>query len=442
MPLGGPRTQRRVRELVCIHARNVVAHSTGTPPPECFVTLACPGDVPFYVTPPAAGIYAWGEYTSCPIRPAHFAPWARGAQEYASEVHVALWRRDDGGWARIWECVVDLRDLEYADSLSEVPNTDAMHVVVGLQKSARVRYAALARPRAATDAPAAGARTAPESTPSYTLHDTHRCAATAYSLLSALARHAEAHRARQEAAADAVRSLCTGTLSERASAEIQAATARADERAAACRAALSTDHADHAARRAALAQRRERVASVQREAQILAERERDLRSGIDAAKRRLEDASRDLARARARTLRMLEEIFPIELVDARQLLYSIAGIPLATGARWTALDDAAAALGLVAQLVVLLSTYLATPLPYPIVAVGSRAVIKDGISVMRGPRVFTLYMGRGIEPYRYEYAVFLLSKDIEQLMNAHGVPVLDLRALLPNLKNLLATLVS
>lgn len=430
MPLGGPRTQRRICELVCIHARNV-AHPTGAP--ACFVTLACPGDVPFYVTPPAAGIYAWGEYTSSPIRPAHFAPWARGAHEYASEVHVALWRRDGGAWARIWERVVDLRDLEYADSLAEVPSTDAVHVVLGLQKNAQVRYAALVPARAGTDAPAAAARAAaPDAVPSYTLHDTH-------SVLDALARHAAAHRARREAAADAVRTLGTGTLSERASAEIQAATARADERVGACRAALSTDHADHAARRDALARRRERVARVQREAELLAARERDCRAGIDAARCRLDAAARDLARARARTLRVLEGIFPIELVDARQLLYSIAGIPLATGARRTALDDAAAALGLVAQLVVLLSTYLATPLPYPIVAVGSRAVIKDGISVMRGPRVFTLYGGRGIEPFRYEYAVFLLSKDIEQLMNAHGVPVLDLRALLPNLKNLLAT---
>lgn len=436
MPLGGPRTQRRICELVCIHARNV-AHPTHTP--ECFVTLACPGDVPFYVTPPAAGIYAWGAYTSSPIRPAHFAPWARGAHEYASEVHVALWRRDGSAWARIWERVVDLRDLEYADSLAEVPSADAAHVVLGLQKSAQVRYAALVPARAATDAPAATARAAPDSVPSYTLHDTHRCAATADSVLDAFARHAAAHCARRQAAADAVRTLGTGTLSERASAEIQAATARADERAAACRAALSTDHADHAARRDALARRRERVARVQREAEILAERERDCHAGIDAAKRRLDDAARGLARARARTLRVLEEIFPIELVDARQLLYSIAGIPLATGARRPALGEAAAALGLVAQLVVLLSTYLATPLPYPVVAVGSRAVIKDGISVMRGPRVFTLYGGRGIEPFRYEYAVFLLSKDIEQLMNAHGVPVLDLRALLPNLKNLLAT---
>lgn len=36
--------------------------------------------------------------------------------------------------------------------------------------------------------------------------------------------------------------------------------------------------------------------------------------------------------------------------------------------------------------------------------------------------------------------MFLLNKDIEQLLSQHDVPVLDLRHTLPNLKNLLVTL--
>ena len=52
---------------------------------------------------------------------------------------------------------------------------------------------------------------------------------------------------------------------------------------------------------------------------------------------------------------------------------------------------------------------------------------------------FALY-AKGVESYRYEHAVFLLTKDIEQLMNEHNVPMLDLRNMLPNLKNLLVTL--
>lgn len=149
-------------------------------------------------------------------------------------------------------------------------------------------------------------------------------------------------------------------------------------------------------------------------------------------------------------MRELEFIYPIQLEDARALLYSIAGLALPNGVATTHpksgalvhrthLEDTASALALIAQIVLLASTYLHTSLHYPLRAIGSRAVVQDGISVMTGPRTFALY-GKGTEPYRYEYGVFLLNKDIEQLMMAHGVPVLDLRNTLPNVKNLLVTL--
>lgn len=153
---------------------------------------------------------------------------------------------------------------------------------------------------------------------------------------------------------------------------------------------------------------------------------------------------------RTRLMRELEFIYPIQLEDARALLYSIAGLALPNGVATTHpksgalvhkthLEDTASALALVAQIVLLASTYLHTSLHYSLRAIGSRAVVQDGISVMSGPRTFALY-GKGTEPYRYEYGVFLLNKDIEQLMMAHGVPVLDLRNTLPNVKNLLVTL--
>uniref|UniRef100_V5E4T7 Autophagy-related protein 14 n=1 Tax=Kalmanozyma brasiliensis (strain GHG001) TaxID=1365824 RepID=V5E4T7_KALBG len=171
----------------------------------------------------------------------------------------------------------------------------------------------------------------------------------------------------------------------------------------------------------------------------------------------------------ASLLRDLETIFPIELSDATSLLYSVCGLPLPNAVsslpqtellheekRWKetvkrhhpassrpvfhAFDDdtVSSALGLVAQLVVLLSTYLATPIHYPLATAGSRAVVQDGISLMSGPRAFPLY-AKGMERYRYEYAAFLLNKDIEQLMNVHSVTVIDIRHTLPNLKNLMVT---
>lgn len=171
----------------------------------------------------------------------------------------------------------------------------------------------------------------------------------------------------------------------------------------------------------------------------------------------------------ASLLRNLEMIFPIELLDASSLLFSICGLPLPNAVaslpqgelhqeekRWKESvkrhvpassrpvfhvfddDTVSSAFGLVAQLVVLLSTYLATPIHYPLATAGSRAVVQDGISLMSGPRAFPLY-AKGMERYRYEYAAFLLNKDIEQLMNVHSVTVIDIRHTLPNLKNLMVT---
>lgn len=180
------------------------------------------------------------------------------------------------------------------------------------------------------------------------------------------------------------------------------------------------------------------------------------------------DLYKELYNRRAELLRSLEVIFPIELIDASTLLFTINGLALpnqlsdernslssrndtarvaekealtSSHSKFQKIDEesVASALGLVAQLVTLLSHYLSTPIHYPIATAGSRAVILDGISVMSGPRTFPLY-SKGVETYRFEYAVFLLNKDIEQLMNTHDITMLDLKATLPNLKNLMLTL--
>lgn len=196
---------------------------------------------------------------------------------------------------------------------------------------------------------------------------------------------------------------------------------------------------------------------------------RKLRDQVQALEAEKLDLSLHIHAQQASLLRDLETIFPIELSDASSLLFSICGLPLPNSVasltpneltheekRWKETvkrhvpassrpifhpfddDTVSSAFGLVAQLVVLLSTYLATPIHYPLATAGSRAVVQDGISLMSGPRAFPLY-AKGMERYRYEYAAFLLNKDIEQLMNVHSVTVIDIRHTLPNLKNLIVT---
>lgn len=166
---------------------------------------------------------------------------------------------------------------------------------------------------------------------------------------------------------------------------------------------------------------------------------------------------------RARHAQALDQIFPIVPVSASALLYSILEIPLPIPlgpkdpAPPLALSPAqtpegcpkvderttSAALGYAALLVHLIATLggAAASLAYPVTYAGSRSHVRDVVSAMQGPRSFPLY-GRGVERYRYEYAVFLLNKDIELLMHEHDIRMLDMRHTLPNLKNLLLTMSS
>lgn len=156
---------------------------------------------------------------------------------------------------------------------------------------------------------------------------------------------------------------------------------------------------------------------------------------------------------RATLISELASIFPVDLVDAANVLFSICDIPLPNGDfeaqqhlqkfKGVELDDEqiASALGYVGQAVQLLAAYLTIPLYYPIRCMGSRSLVQDPISQMKGPKIFPLY-SRGVDRYRFEYAVFLLNKDIEQIMLEHKIGVIDLTQTLPNLKNIYLTLSS
>lgn len=156
---------------------------------------------------------------------------------------------------------------------------------------------------------------------------------------------------------------------------------------------------------------------------------------------------------RAGLIGELSSIFPIDLVDASNVLFSICGLALPNGdfeaqqalLRSTGLDldddQISSALGYVAQAVQLLAAYLTVPLYYPLRCVGSCSLVQDPISQMKGPKIFPLY-SRGVDRYRFEYAVFLLNKDIEQIMLEYNIGVMDLTQTLPNLKNIYLTLSS
>ncbi|KAL3828397.1 hypothetical protein ACJIZ3_017199 [Penstemon smallii] len=115
------------------------------------------------------------------------------------------------------------------------------------------------------------------------------------------------------------------------------------------------------------------------------------------------------------------------------------------------------ALGYVAHAVSLVASYLQVPLRYPLRLGGSRSYICDYapsvelstsslnldslISTSSKPVEFPLFI-EGQDSTRAAYAVFLLNKDLEQLLNFIGVKSLGPRQVLANLKELLRTILS
>lgn len=177
------------------------------------------------------------------------------------------------------------------------------------------------------------------------------------------------------------------------------------------------------------------------------------RKEVDVARNSMLDVDSKLNSQRMYLVRTLDFIFPIEPLSSQDLLFGILEVPLplpigpSDPAPPLSLvtcptvneQTTATALGYAAQVVHMAAIYLGRVLPYPITYAASRSMIQDPISTMQGPRIFPLFP-TGVETYRFEYAVFLLNKDIEILMSDKNLRALDMRHTLPNLKNLLLTL--
>jgi len=176
-------------------------------------------------------------------------------------------------------------------------------------------------------------------------------------------------------------------------------------------------------------------------------------------------------------------IFPIEPAHTETFTFKILGVPLPNSV-FTGCDDetVSTALGFASHLIHMLAYYLEVPLRFPLKPMSSRSTINDPITASLGDSrqdynteyvtcrvpfkrllnwiilsivqleglctnnqlgaLFPLY-AKGSDRYRFEYAVFLLNKNIEQLMNSQGlVNLVDLRNTLPNLKYLILSLIS
>eukprot|EP00597_Dinobryon_sp_UTEXLB2267_P003444 CAMPEP_0170067822 /NCGR_PEP_ID=MMETSP0019_2-20121128/7014_1 /TAXON_ID=98059 /ORGANISM="Dinobryon sp., Strain UTEXLB2267" /LENGTH=377 /DNA_ID=CAMNT_0010275285 /DNA_START=539 /DNA_END=1672 /DNA_ORIENTATION=- len=90
----------------------------------------------------------------------------------------------------------------------------------------------------------------------------------------------------------------------------------------------------------------------------------------------------------------------------------------------------AAGLSYVAHLLILASKYLAVPLRYQIIFMGSRSMIRDIVSSNSAHSTLPLHR-RNVERDRFERALLWLRRDVEQLLSSRGVqfdPAMDLLA--------------
>lgn len=146
-------------------------------------------------------------------------------------------------------------------------------------------------------------------------------------------------------------------------------------------------------------------------------------------------AEETLKQVKIKTISQLRNLFPIQQVNNYSNEFMILGHRLPLSIRHltkNGFEQIAFILNLVALLVNWLSYYLLIPLRYPVEIFGSHSYINDPISQL-SVSMFPLWIKNLHNVEKFEYALLLLNKNIEQLLESIGMRVIDHRNLLGNL---------
>jgi len=133
----------------------------------------------------------------------------------------------------------------------------------------------------------------------------------------------------------------------------------------------------------------------------------------------------------------LQYIYPVVVAGRQQ---TICNVHLPDSEHLTDCSDVqlSVALGYVSHTVQMISIFLQVPLRYPVIHLGSRSLIVDLISdkLPDNEREFPLY-SKGKDKLQFNYAVYLLNKNIAGLRWLCGLGTSDLKSTLPNLIGIL-----
>lgn len=207
-----------------------------------------------------------------------------------------------------------------------------------------------------------------------------------------------------------------------------------------------------AEKRTALAKRRDLMST-----DLVERKEKDSemqegRANMPAVRASLEQHRKDVQNQRRRICEDLQKVYPIQPIKNKALAFTIRdlALPNSEDLEASSHETTAAALGQIAHILQLLSFYQGNQLVYPVTPHASTSTIYDPISLLKtnareaqrygadkALRTYPLF-SRGVPRFRFEYALFLLNKNIQLLLETgFGVRVLDIRHTLPNLKYLL-----
>lgn len=138
----------------------------------------------------------------------------------------------------------------------------------------------------------------------------------------------------------------------------------------------------------------------------------------------------------------LQNVFPIEPIIDKPLDFTICNIFLPNTDYYKYDNNQiAAGLGYTAHLIYLLSFYLRIPLRYPIRPMCSRSIIEDPNNTFQSSKSFPLWP-KGQDYSHFKFGVFLLNKNIEQLMDSQSLIITNLQYTLLNCKHLLLYMTS
>jgi hypothetical protein len=347
------------------------------------------------------------------------------------QVTIKAWTRRRETWTQLVECEVDLRALNWLGSLQNVhfpPNSLVFHLVDGVYSLDL------------SGKPAPPKHTAPAPTSSYnalmrlaTLDNSIQDALATRELLTQQINDLLSHEPKNEVpeAEDAL------ALTNKYLAQQRRAVASAKKRNADLQASIAARKAAISQGRAAQAQAAADVSSATEQLTHSRTLLRQTASEIHGQRRRIcEDLSRiyaisPLAHAPPLSFQICATHLPnTDSASTPSPKPSSSPIPPVSE------DALSAALGHVAHLTHSLQYYLSVPLPYPLRPFGSRSTVRDDISQLPDPqREFPLYVPRGgsSAQFRFDYAWFLLNKDIEALCASQGLRVVDIRHTLPKL---------